>query len=107
MALNNSLNMPLSFNGEMYSLWKENMKIFIEGMDYDIWKAAKNSSFVPRHQFNCVLENKDIEIWTKEEKEKMNHNLKAKTIITIALDIDDFYVFLSMRLQKICGTPFK
>lgn len=31
----------------MYALWEENMRILIEGIGFEIWKAAKNVPFVP------------------------------------------------------------
>lgn len=37
-------------------------------MDYDIWNTVKNGIFVPPYQVNFVMENKDREIYTKEDK---------------------------------------
>lgn len=42
-------------------------------------------------QVNNVLENKSRSLWTKYDKEKMQYNLKAKTIITIALGMNEFF----------------
>lgn len=38
-----------------------------------------------------VVKNKSREIWTKEDKEKLHYNLKVKTIINIALVINEFF----------------
>ena len=88
---NNSINCPPSFNGEGYGYWKERMKIFIEGIDCDVWDAVVNGPFVPTHLVNDVVVNKPRSLWTKEDKEKVQYNLKAKNIITTALSIDEFY----------------
>jgi hypothetical protein len=84
-----SLNKPPHFNGDGY--WKEKMKIFIEGIDCDVWDAVVNGPFVPTHSVNNVEVNKPRNLWTKEDKEKVQYNLKAKTTISIALSMDEFY----------------
>ena len=88
---NNSINCPPSFNGEGYGYWKERMKIFIEGIDCDIWDAIENGPFIPTHLVNNVVGNKPRSLWTKDEKKKVQYNLKAKNIITASLSIDEFY----------------
>ncbi|CAJ2652564.1 unnamed protein product [Trifolium pratense] len=67
------------------------MKIFIEGIDCDVWDVVVNGPFVPTHLVNDVVANKPRNLWTKEDKEKVQYNLKAKTIISIALSMDEFY----------------
>lgn len=62
---------------------REYYKLHI-GMYYDIWKVVKNSNFVSTNQGIGVVENKDREIWTKEDKEKVQRNLKSKYIIIVA-----------------------
>lgn len=52
---------------------------------------VKNGPFVLTHQINGVVVNKQEEDWTQEEREKIQHNLKAKTIITTVLSIDEFF----------------
>lgn len=51
--------------------------------------------------------NKEEDDWTKEEREKLNRNLKAKIITTIALGIDEFLCVSHWETIKKCGTPFK
>lgn len=41
------------------------MRIFIKGMYYSIWKVAKDGLFVPMHEVNNVMVNKENEDdWT-------------------------------------------
>lgn len=89
MTSNNSLNIYLSFNGEVYVLWKENMRIFIEEMDYDL-NFNENGHFIPTYLVDCVMVNKYRNIWIKKDKEKVQRSLKAKTIITTAFAICEF-----------------
>ncbi|CAJ2652972.1 unnamed protein product [Trifolium pratense] len=86
-----SINRPPPFNGEWYGYWKEKMKIFLQGIDLDIWDAVENGPFIPTRLVNNVVVNKPRNLWTKKEKEKVQYNLKAKTIISIALSMDEFY----------------
>lgn len=44
---------------EKYALWKEKIKIFIEKINYDIWKTVKDGLFVSTHQVKGVIEIKD------------------------------------------------
>lgn len=62
MTLNDSLNKPTSVNGDKYGYWKGGMRIFIEGMDYDIWIVVKNGPFVHTHLVGSLVENKSREI---------------------------------------------
>lgn len=52
----------------MYALWKKNTRVFKNGMNYDIQKPVKNFNFISTHQVSDIVENKDRDIWTKEEK---------------------------------------
>lgn len=38
-----------SFNEEGCALWKEKIRIFMEGINFDIWKYVKNATFVPTY----------------------------------------------------------
>lgn len=59
-------------------------------MDYNIWTSIKMIIFVFAYLVDSFVENKPREIWIKEDKEKEQYNLKAKTIIIIALGMDEF-----------------
>lgn len=47
MTLNDSLNSHSSFSLEGYFWWKDKMRIFIEEMDYNIWKVDKYGLLFP------------------------------------------------------------
>ena len=86
-----SLFRPPGFNGKDYAYWKERMRIFIEGIDVDIWDAVENGPFVPTHIVNGALVVKERGEWTNNDKIKVQHNLRAKNIITSALSPDEFF----------------
>lgn len=71
MTSSYSLNKPSSFDGEMYKLWKEKMKLFIEGTDRGIWKFVKEGPFVPTHDIDGVVVRKLEKDWSKEDKENV------------------------------------
>lgn len=72
------------------------MRISIERMNCDIWVTLKNSHFVPTHIVDGVVENKYRDLGTKEKKKNVQYNLKAKTIITTTLVIDEFFSCFSL-----------
>lgn len=95
----NSVNRPLSFNGEGYGYWKERMQIFLEPSNIDIWDAVENGPFVPKHEVNCASVDKPKTFWTDEEKKKVQYNLKARNIITSALSYE-FYRVSNCKTAK-------
>lgn len=84
------LNKAPSFNVKGYSFWKEKLEFFIEGRNCGIWKTVKECPFVPTHNVDDVVVDKPQKDWTKNDKENIQHGLKAKNIITTALGLDEF-----------------
>ena len=70
-----SLTRPPGFNGQGYAYWKERMKIFIEGVDLEVWNAVQNGPYVPMHMVNGVLTVKERNEWTDDDKRKVQYNL--------------------------------
>lgn len=62
MTLNNSINQLLSLNDKEYAYWKMKMKIFIKGMDCDIWDDFKNDHSILTCQVNNVVGKKHINL---------------------------------------------
>lgn len=63
-----SLNKLPFFNGVWYSLWKEKMEFFIEGVDRGIQKVVKEGLFFTTDKVYGVLINKLEKDWTKDDK---------------------------------------
>lgn len=108
-TLNDSLNKPISFNDERYILIRNRKLFFFKWMDCDIQVNVNNGPCIPTCQVNNIMENKSRELWTKEDKEYVEYNLKAKTNITAALGIYKFFFSMlhTLKLLKKCGAPFK
>lgn len=105
MTSSDSLNRLIPSMEKEYFYWKKNMIIFIKGMDYDIWTSI-NNILLPIPLFDSVVKNKTREIWTKEGKEKMQHNMKGKTLALLPLSLlMSFYVFLTIIYYKNMGYP--
>lgn len=89
MSSSYPLKKASSFNGEWYCLWKDKMNFFIKWMDPGICKTMREGLFVPTHKVNGVVVKKHGNNWTKDDKENAQRWLKAKTITTIALGLDE------------------
>ncbi|XP_072082090.1 uncharacterized protein [Arachis hypogaea] len=86
-----SNNRPPYFNGSNYSYWKERMRIFVQSIDYNIWKIILNGPDVPTKQ-NAdgeVVAKEDSE-WTNEEKKKVELNAKAINLMHCAISFEEF-----------------
>ncbi|XP_072072112.1 uncharacterized protein [Arachis hypogaea] len=86
-----SNNRPPYFNGSNYSYWKERMRIFVQSIDYNIWKIILNGPDVPTKQ-NAdgeVVAKEDSE-WTEEEKKKVELNAKAINLMHCAISFEEF-----------------
>jgi len=92
----NSINRPPIFNGEGYHYWKIRIQIFIEAIDLNIWEAIEIGPYVPTivdgstTNGSTTIE-KPRDKWSKEDRRRVQYNLKAKNIITSALGIDEYF----------------
>lgn len=67
---------------------------------FNIWKSIKKIPFVPTHQDNGDVVNKQKDDCTKEERAKMQCNLKANNIITASLGLDEFLRVSYCKISK-------
>lgn len=76
-----------------------------DGLRYlDFYK--KNGVFVLTHLVDGVVENKSREIWTKDDKEKVKHNLKETLLSPPLLVLVSFYKLLikvQVKVKKRLG----
>nr|UBX54607.1 transposon Pol polyprotein [Lupinus angustifolius] len=84
-----SINRPPVFSGEGYAYWKVCLRIYIEAIDTDIWDSVVNGPYIPLHMVDGESKEKPKGLWTNIEKRKVQHDLKAKNIITSALSYDE------------------
>ncbi|XP_057730074.1 uncharacterized protein LOC130945363 [Arachis stenosperma] len=73
-----SNRLPL-FNGKNYTYWKERMKIFVQAVDYRLWKIIlEGSQFPTNTNAEGVVTLKPEASWTEEDRKKVELNTKAK-----------------------------
>ena len=96
----NSINRPPIFNGVGYHYWKTRMKIFIEAIDLNIWEAIEIGPYIPTMAAGNTTIQKPRDQWSEEEKRLVQHNLKAKNIITSALGMDEYFRVSNCRSAK-------
>ena len=69
------------------------MQIFIEATDLNIWKAIELGPHIPTivDVSTSTTTQKPRDKWTKEDRRKIQYDLKAKNIITSTLGIDEYF----------------
>ncbi|XP_072084353.1 uncharacterized protein [Arachis hypogaea] len=86
-----SNNRPPYFNGSNYSYWKERMRIFMQSIDYNIWKIILNELDVPtKKNFDGEVVAKEDNEWTEEEKKKVELNAKAINLMHCAINFEEY-----------------
>ena len=89
----NSIHRQPIFNGEGYHYWKTQMQIFIEAIDLNIWEAIEIGPYIPTivDVSTSTITQKPRDKWTKEDRRRIQYNLKAKNIISSPLGIDEYF----------------
>ena len=85
----NSINRPPIFNGEGYHYWKTHMQIFIEATNLNIWEAIGIGLLTIEDGSTTIEKPRDQ--WSEEDRRRVQYNLKAKNIITLALGIGEYF----------------
>ena len=69
------------------------MQIFIEAIDLNIWEAIELGPHIPTivDVSTSTTTQKPKDKWTEEDRRRIQHDLKAKNIITSALGIDEYF----------------
>lgn len=57
-----------------------------QNLNQSLWKTKVNGPIYPTHQVNDAAVDKPYSLWTKEEKIKIEIDLKSKNFIIISLD---------------------
>ncbi|KAH9765776.1 hypothetical protein KPL70_001961 [Citrus sinensis] len=83
---------PPYFDGNDYPYWKIRMRIYLQALDYEIWKIVNDGPFMPLTK-NEVGEDipKPSRDWNEFEKRKASLNSKAMNALFCALDKKEFH----------------
>ena len=96
-----SSNRPPGFNGDHYYYWKNQMRLFLESQDTDIWEIVENGPYVPTAVFDDGTEApKQKENWTTEDKRKVLLNLKSMYYLTCALGRSEYDKIANLETAK-------
>jgi len=67
------------------------MKIFVESLDRGIWDAIENGPFIPKFEKDDVFIEKPLSQLTEVENKRAKFDCIAKSIITSALNSNEFF----------------
>jgi len=79
------------FSGVNYQFWKVRMKIFIEFIDRGIWNAIVNGPYILVSIVNGISVAKPYDELIEVENKRIHYDCVAKSIITSALNLDEFF----------------
>ncbi|XP_057719865.1 uncharacterized protein LOC130934295 [Arachis stenosperma] len=86
-----SSNRPLLFNGKNYTYWKEIMKIFVQSVDYRLWKIIlEGPQFPTTTGANGVVSLKNEASWIEEDRKKVELNTKAINLLNFAISFEEY-----------------
>jgi len=71
----------------------------MESIDMGIWDIVLNGLFIPMHAVKDIIVMKTWSDWSKTEKKKGQYDFVVKSIITSALNMDEFY-----RVSQCCSS---
>ncbi|CAJ2637730.1 unnamed protein product [Trifolium pratense] len=95
-----SISKPPYFDGTNCDEWKERIKIFIQSVDFKLWLVIKNGSKIPKKLINGLELVKSEDEFNDEDMKIMEHEAKAKNILSCALNPDDLKRVSSCQTAK-------
>jgi len=76
--------------GEHFLFLQKRMKIFIQSIDLNAWKAIVKGPFIPTKEVNGELVPKEWDEMKDDERRKVQDDKKGKNILTSSLSFDEF-----------------
>ncbi|XP_016164935.1 uncharacterized protein LOC107607500 [Arachis ipaensis] len=90
-----------SKEGMNYSYWKERMKIFVQSIDYNIWKIILNGPQVPtKTGADGAVTLKTEAEWNEKDKKKIELNAKAVNLLNCAISFEEFRRVSTCKIAK-------
>ncbi|XP_057742061.1 uncharacterized protein LOC130960631 [Arachis stenosperma] len=91
LAEGQSSNRPPLFNGKNYTYWKERMKIFVQAVDYRLWKIIlEGPKFPTTTSAQGVVSLKPEASWTEEDRKTVELNAKATNLLNCAISFEEY-----------------
>lgn len=99
------MNTHPSFDGEMYIIWKESIKMIFHSVDSELWNYVLKGHYVlthwiPTHFVDNEVVNKSINLWTTEENIKMKQGFQTKYLMISVLRTTEYYYVFNCSTAK-------
>ena len=85
-----STHRPPLFNGVDYNYWKVRMRVYLQSIDYALWRIVEDGPFVPTKSDKDKLIPKDPSEFDEDDERKLSINARAMNILYCALDRNEF-----------------
>ncbi|KAL4276436.1 hypothetical protein AHAS_Ahas20G0207000 [Arachis hypogaea] len=96
--------MPHFFNRKNLAYWKERIRIFIQSIDYNIWKMVVNSPKIPtKTNANGVVTPKEEVEWNNDDKKNVELNAKAINLLYYAISFEEYQKVSRCKTAKESG----
>lgn len=93
------MNIPPSFYGERFDIWKERIKIFFYSIDFDLWNFILNGPFVLIYFINNELVDKPNYL-KPQKKGKVQLHFQAKFLMTNPLRTRELFLAFNCKKSK-------
>ena len=90
LAEGQSTNRPSLFSGINFPYWKARMKIYIQTVDYHLWKVILKGPQIPSIKIDGIDIPKPEEDWDDNDMRMGELNAKAMNVLYFALDSTKF-----------------
>ena len=95
-----STNSPSMFNRTNYNYWKNRMRIYIQSVDYELWRIVLNGHRLPTKRVERVDVPKPEAEWDEDDVKMLQSNAKAMNVLYCALDPNEFNRISSCESAK-------
>ncbi|CAL5438164.1 unnamed protein product [Camellia sinensis] len=91
---------PPFFNGSNYIFWKIRMKIFIQSLNYELWRIIVNGHKIPSKTIQGRILPKEEYEWDNNDLRNIQMNAKAMNLLFCALDFNEFKIISTCESAK-------
>ncbi|XP_075080130.1 uncharacterized protein LOC142165487 [Nicotiana tabacum] len=88
------------FNGQHFSHWKVRMEIFAKAYDVKVWRVIKKGNYPLPAATPPLDDPKDIDLYTKEQMEVVQVNIKARNLLHNAISGEEYEKISSCDIAK-------
>ena len=90
LAEGQSTNRPPLFNGSHYPYWKTRMTIYVQAIDFQLWRVITRGPHIPIKKVDSIDIPKNEEEWDEHDMKMAEINVKAMNLLYYTLDPTEF-----------------